>query len=100
MPCVATASDSRSSPPACCRWRSATSSSSRVALQAYSLYYNAGMTLTVRLPEPLDHALEDYCAAHGLSKSQVVQESLADYLVRRADVSTAGTENAGVSANY
>lgn len=40
------------------------------------------MTLTVRLPAPLESELDAYCAAHGLTKSQVVQESLAEYLVR------------------
>jgi hypothetical protein len=64
------------------------------------LYYSVAMTLTVRLPEPLDHALEDYCAAHGLTKSHVVQESLARYLVGQGDASAASAGKAGVSANY
>jgi hypothetical protein len=58
------------------------------------------MTLTVRLPEPLDRALEDFCAAHGLTKSHVVQQSLADYLVRQGDGPTAPAGKTGVSANY
>lgn len=40
------------------------------------------MTLTVRLPPPLDAELQAYCDAHGLTKSHVVQESLAGYLGR------------------
>jgi hypothetical protein len=40
------------------------------------------MTLTVRLIDPLEQALEDYSAAHGVTKSHVVQEALAEYLVR------------------
>ena len=56
------------------------------------------MTLTVRLPEPLDRALENYCAAHGLTKSHVVQECLAQYLVPKAKA--AGDGNGSVSANY
>jgi hypothetical protein len=48
------------------------------------MYYNAAMTLTVRLPAPLEDALQDYCAAHGLTRSQVVQECLAEYLARPA----------------
>lgn len=39
------------------------------------------MTLTVRLPDPLDRALELYCAERGVTKSHVVQECLAAYLV-------------------
>lgn len=62
------------------------------------LYYNPVMTLTVRLSDPLGHALDEYCALHGVTKSQVVQECLAEYLVRtqrdRKPVSD------GVSANY
>jgi predicted transcriptional regulator len=55
------------------------------------------MTLTVRLPEPLDRALDEYCAAHGTTKSHVVQECLAEYLVRSVGTATATKE---VSANY
>jgi hypothetical protein len=40
------------------------------------------MTLTVRLPAPLEEALGEYAASQGLSKSHVVQEALADYLAR------------------
>ncbi|MBI5278615.1 MAG: hypothetical protein HY854_19435 [Burkholderiales bacterium] len=57
------------------------------------------MTLTVRLPQNLEHALEEYSATHGLTKSHVVQEALADYLVRtKKDGKSA--RKGGVSANY
>ncbi len=39
------------------------------------------MTLTVRLDPPLEAALERYCTSTGVTKSLVVQESLARYLV-------------------
>lgn len=39
------------------------------------------MTLTVRLDSTLESALERYCTERGVSKSLVVQESLAVYLV-------------------
>ena len=39
------------------------------------------MTLTVRLDPTLETALERYCANTGTSKSHVVQESLAAYLM-------------------
>jgi len=37
--------------------------------------------LSVRLPESVERELTQYCALRKLSKSQVVQEALADYLV-------------------
>lgn len=40
------------------------------------------MTLTVRLKPELEVALELHCAERGVSKSLVVQEVLAEYLVR------------------
>ena len=40
------------------------------------------MTLTVRLDDTIAAALHDHCEAHGTSKSSVVQQSLADYLMR------------------
>lgn len=40
------------------------------------------MTLTVRLDESMAAALTDYCEVHGTTKSQVVQQSLAAYLLR------------------
>ena len=39
------------------------------------------MTLTVRLDDTLEAALELHCAERGVSKSLVVQESLAKYLL-------------------
>jgi hypothetical protein len=39
------------------------------------------MTLTVRLDTATESALERYCAERGVTKSLVVQESLAVYLV-------------------
>lgn len=39
------------------------------------------MTLTVRLDDTLEAALERHCAATGATKSVVVQESLARYLL-------------------
>lgn len=63
------------------------------------------MTLTVRLDDTLASALERYCAATGATKSLVVQESLARYLL--ADqAKVARSRGAGaqplatVSANY
>jgi predicted transcriptional regulator len=40
------------------------------------------MTLTVRLPQKLEDALSEYSSSNGLSKSHVVQEALAQYLVQ------------------
>jgi hypothetical protein len=56
------------------------------------------MTLTVRLPDPLEEALEQYSAAHGLTKSHVVQEALAEYLVRAQKETPA--RKGEVSENY
>lgn len=53
------------------------------------------MTLTVRLPEPLESALERFCTERGVSKSSVVQESLATYL--HASASTPGKVRAKVN---
>lgn len=39
------------------------------------------MTLTVRLDPALESALERYCSERGATKSLVVQESLAAYLM-------------------
>jgi hypothetical protein len=64
------------------------------------------MTLTVRLDNTLESALERYCTERGVSKSRVVQESLASYLVtRQAQVARASGDAsarplAKVSANY
>jgi hypothetical protein len=64
------------------------------------------MTLTVRLDNTLEAALERYCTDHGVTKSLVVQESLAVYLLpgsqRRAGKPAAGQAEGDrpVSANY
>ena len=42
------------------------------------------MTLTVRLDDSMSAALAAHCAAHSTTKSRVVQESLAAYLMRSA----------------
>lgn len=54
------------------------------------------MTLTVRLDDTLEAALERYCAATGATKSLVVQESLARYLL--AGQSEAGEPGRGQAA--
>lgn len=41
------------------------------------------MTLTVRLPGDLEDNLDRYCAASGKTRSWVVNESLAAYLVEQ-----------------
>ena len=57
------------------------------------------MTLTVRLDPTLEVALERYCASTGTSKSLVVQESLAAFLLAEpAAARTRGT--AAPSANF
>ena len=68
------------------------------------------MTLTVRLHTSLESALESYCAERGVTKSLVVQESLAAYLLdaasakaeAKANSAAAGRGKAAVrvSANY
>jgi hypothetical protein len=60
------------------------------------------MTLTVRLGTTLETALERHCADRGVTKSLVVQESLAAYLVAaaaRAD-KAALLDDDEVSDNY
>lgn len=42
------------------------------------------MTLTVRLPEDIETALDRHCAATGKTRSLVVNESLAAYLVTQS----------------
>ena len=37
--------------------------------------------LSVRLPETIERELTQYCAVRKLTKSQVVQEALAEYMV-------------------
>jgi hypothetical protein len=63
------------------------------------------MTLTVRLDTALESALERYCAERGVSKSLVVQESLATYLLADPARSAKASERSAdkkppVSANY
>lgn len=64
------------------------------------------MTLTVRLDCAVESALERYCAERGVTKSLVVQESLAVYLMAggaRPAKAAAGERAATelpVSANY
>ena len=43
------------------------------------------MTLTVRLDESMSAALTEHCAARGMTKSRVVQQSLAAYLMHAAE---------------
>lgn len=57
------------------------------------------MTLTVRLDPLLASALHRYCDEHGLTKSLVVQESLAAYLLAGKPAAAAGAV-APRSANY
>lgn len=38
--------------------------------------------LSVRLPEPVERELARYCAEHEVTKSRVVQEALAEWLVK------------------
>ena len=63
------------------------------------------MTLTVRLDDALASALEAYCAHRGITKSRVVHETLAAYLLEAAPAG--GTDPAAArggeppaSANY
>ena len=64
------------------------------------------MTLTVRLDPAVESALERYCAERGVTKSLVVQECLAGYLLadqaQAANARQAGAAKppAPVSANY
>lgn len=63
------------------------------------------MTLTVRLKPEIESALDLYCAERGVTKSLVVQEVLAEYLVRpmaggRARRAPTPAQAAEPSANY
>ncbi len=62
------------------------------------------MTLTVRLQPDLESALELHCAEHGVTKSLVVQEVLAEYLARpgarRSRRAATPAQPAEPSANY
>ena len=46
------------------------------------------MTLTVKLPEELEHELDRHCRAHRVTKSQVVTRVLAQYLALQAPTHT------------
>ncbi len=58
------------------------------------------MTLTVRLDAALESALVRYCTEQGKSKSLVVQESLATYLLddRQSSAGTPSESSRGPSA--
>ena len=61
------------------------------------------MTLTVRLDSATESALERYCSEHGVTKSLVVQESLAVYLHDRQTQAALAAGRAGAieaSDNY
>ncbi len=61
------------------------------------------MTLTVRLDDTLESALERHCAERGVTKSLVVQECLAKYLIdqpSRAGSASRGKALPVVSATY
>ena len=59
----------------------------------------AAMTLIVRLDTATETALDRYCAERGVTKSLVVQESLAVYLLADAALPRQGLST-GVSENY
>ena len=64
------------------------------------------MTLTVRLDSAVESALERYCTDRGVTKSLVVQESLAVYLLAKqaspaSELARARAQpTVNVSANY
>ncbi len=58
------------------------------------------MTLTVRLPQPLEDTLDAYCAERGLTKSHVVQECLTTYLVQARTGKAAAQPKGQVSPAY
>lgn len=60
------------------------------------------MTLTVRLDAALQAALNQHCADHGVTKTLVVQECLATYLVtaKTGTAAVAADGAAGPSATY
>ncbi|HWK84463.1 MAG TPA: hypothetical protein VNS61_12080 [Caldimonas sp.] len=63
------------------------------------------MTLTVRLDSAIESALERYCTERGVTKSLVVQESLAEYLLaskarRAGDAADRAKRGESVSDNY
>jgi hypothetical protein len=58
------------------------------------------MTLTVRLATAVESALERHCSERGVSKSAVVQESLAAYLWGDATQTKSVDTNDGPSAVF
>ena len=58
------------------------------------------MTLTVRLDDTLESALERYCAEAGLTKSRVVQQSLAAHAPAGKAAGARAHGTAQASANY
>ena len=78
-----------------------------LVIQSSLLYLRvSAMTLTVRLDCAVESALERYCAERGVTKSLVVQESLAVYLLARQAAPGSGAARARdepgaqVSDNY
>jgi predicted transcriptional regulator len=57
------------------------------------------MTLTVRLDDAIEAALERYCAERGMTKSCVVQESLAAFLFESAGAGKSRKRDRHVSRN-
>jgi predicted transcriptional regulator len=55
------------------------------------------VTLTVRLDSAIETALERHCAERGVTKSAVVQQSLAAYLWRGAPAAAAATRGRSAS---
>jgi predicted transcriptional regulator len=49
-----------------------------------SVFKELAVTLTVRLDSAIESALERHCAERGMTKSAVVQESLAAFLAGKA----------------
>ena len=75
----------------------------RITLPADVLQAGLAMTLTVRLDTTLEAALDRYCAERGVTRSLVVQESLAAYLLagnRAPGAASACAAGVGASANY
>lgn len=58
------------------------------------------MTLTVRLDESMAAALAEFCAAHSTTKSRVVQQSLAAYLMQAAAAVPVAAKRRAPSASF
>ncbi len=58
------------------------------------------MTLTVRLDVALEAALDRYCTERGVTRTLVVQESLAAYLVQGQAGAGQAAAGLGLSAAY